>query len=108
MQTEYKNEDCGWPLPLLTYKYILILNYQLTDPNTCLILTVLFEIQNESLISRNSMNPVGLGQNMEFQAQKVQTINIKASKSLNYKTQKMKIKYECRTDNIVFFYFNAE
>ena len=39
----------------------------------------------------------------ENQAKKLQLINIKAGNSFNYKSYKVKIKYECRTDNKFFF-----
>ena len=40
------------------------------------------------------MNAAGIRQNMEFQAQKLQTINIKSDNTFNYESQKIKIKYE--------------
>ena len=39
--------------------------------------TVLFGLQNESLIGRNQMNAARLRQNIEFPAQILQTLNIK-------------------------------
>ena len=45
------------------------------------------------------MNSVRLGQNTEFQAQKLQTINIKPGNLFIYKAQKIKTKYECKAHN---------
>ena len=53
------------------------------------------------------MNVAGLRQNMELSS-KICTLNIKASKSFNYRVQKIKIKYECRTKNGIFFFCYAE
>ena len=53
------------------------------------------------------MNADGLRQNMEFQAEILQTINMKTGSSFNYKSWKMKIKHECTTDNTIFSSFYA-
>ena len=45
--------------------------------------------------------------NIIFQAQLLQTITVKAGNSFNHKTQKITIKYECRAENVVFFYFTT-
>ena len=53
------------------------------------------------------MNDDGFRQNMEFQAQKLQTINLKTCNLLNYKLKKIKIKCVFRANKKIEFYCNA-
>ena len=89
-------------LALFTYKYILILNIKLIVSNACFISCSFISEQNELVIGGNSNNAAGLRQNIKFQAQNSWTINMKADNSLNNESHKIKIKYEYRTDNVIF------
>ena len=42
-------------------------------------------------------------QNLEIKLKKLQKINIKVDNSFNYKAQKIKLKYDSRADNEIFF-----
>ena len=52
------------------------------------------------------MNAAGLLTKYGSEAKKILAINVKVENSFSYRELKIKLKYECSSNNKIFFYYN--